>query len=67
VGPLATVSESAWRVLPLKGAPPMTRFTSWVLTQDCTIDISKARRELGYEPVVDREQGLAGLAAAAGG
>jgi nucleoside-diphosphate-sugar epimerase len=62
---LATVSEAAWRLLPLKGSPPMTRFTSWVLTQECTIDISKARQELGYAPVVAREQGLAELEAAA--
>ena len=34
------------------------------LTQECTIDISKARSELGYEPVVSREQGLAEMRAA---
>ena len=56
--------EAAWRVLPLRGEPPMTRFTYWVLTQECTIDIAKARAELGYEPVVSRAQGLAELAAA---
>jgi nucleoside-diphosphate-sugar epimerase len=59
--PLAAVSQAAWKVLPLKGAPPMTTFRSWVLTQECTIDISKARRELNYEPIVSREDGLAGL------
>jgi nucleoside-diphosphate-sugar epimerase len=58
--PLARVCELAWK-LPLPGEPPMTRFRSWVLTQECTIDISKARRELGYEPVVTREQGFAEL------
>jgi nucleoside-diphosphate-sugar epimerase len=59
--PLATVSETAWKLLPLGGEPPMTKFRSWVLTQECTIDISKAKSELGYEPVVSREQGLAAL------
>jgi nucleoside-diphosphate-sugar epimerase len=39
----------------------MTRFRSWLLTQECTIDISKARSELGYEPVVNHEQGLSAL------
>ena len=39
----------------------MTTFRSWLLTQECTIDISKARRELGYKPIVSHEQGLAGL------
>ncbi len=62
--PLARISEAAWKFLPLGGAPPMTNFRSWILTQECTIDISKARRELGYEPVVSHEQGLAGLRAA---
>jgi nucleoside-diphosphate-sugar epimerase len=59
--PLARVAEAAWKALPLRGAPPMTRFRAWVLTQQCTIDISKARRELGYEPVVSRDEGLAEL------
>jgi nucleoside-diphosphate-sugar epimerase len=64
--PLAKLSEAAWRLLPLKGDPPMTTFRAWVLTQECTIDISKARTELGYAPVVTREQGLAGLSGGAG-
>jgi nucleoside-diphosphate-sugar epimerase len=59
--PLARISETAWTVLPLKGDPPMTTFRSWLLTQECTIDISRARSELGYKPIVSHEQGLAGL------
>jgi nucleoside-diphosphate-sugar epimerase len=60
---LMLAGEGAWGILPLPGRPPLTRFATWVLTQECTIDISKARRELGYEPVVSREQGLEGLRA----
>ena len=60
-GALTAVAEPAWRLLPLPGRPPLTRFTQWVLTQECTIDDSKARRELGYAPIVSREQGMAGL------
>jgi nucleoside-diphosphate-sugar epimerase len=56
---LAAVSETAWRLLHLGGEPPATRFAVWVSSQECTIDISKARSELGYEPVKDRESGLA--------
>jgi len=59
--PLARVAETAWRLLPLPGAPPMTTFRSWLLTQECTIDISKARDELGYAPPVSHAEGLAGL------
>ena len=61
---LAAVAETAWRLLPLPGSPPVTRFSVWVASLDCTIDISKARRELGYEPVKGREQGLEELRAA---
>jgi len=62
--PMARVCEAAWKLLPLPGEPPMTLFRSWLLTQECTIDISKARTELGYEPIVSQEQGLAELESA---
>jgi nucleoside-diphosphate-sugar epimerase len=35
---------------------------AWLASQECTIDISKARAELGYEPAISREAGLAALA-----
>jgi nucleoside-diphosphate-sugar epimerase len=56
--PLARVSETAWKLLPLPGEPPMTKFRSWLLTQECTIEIGKAREQLGYAPIVSHEQGL---------
>lgn len=61
--PLARICEAAWKLLPLPGEPPMTSFRSWLLTQECTIDIAKAREELGYEPIVNHERGLAELSA----
>jgi nucleoside-diphosphate-sugar epimerase len=64
--PMARACEAAWKLLPLKGDPPMTKFRSWLLTQECTIDISKARNELGYKPIVSHEQGLAELRGANG-
>lgn len=60
---MVRVCEAAWKLLPLSGEPPMTAFRSWLLTQECTIDISKARAELDYEPIVSQTQGLAELAA----
>jgi nucleoside-diphosphate-sugar epimerase len=62
---LVVLGETAWRVLPLPGAPPLSRFAYWVSSHECTLDISRARGELGYEPVVTRERGMAGLRAAA--
>jgi nucleoside-diphosphate-sugar epimerase len=62
-GLAAAVAEKLWSALPLPGEPPVTRLAVWLSSQECTLDIGKARRELGYEPVVAREDGLAALAA----
>jgi nucleoside-diphosphate-sugar epimerase len=59
----AAVCETAWRALPLPGAPPITRFAVWASGLECTLDDSRARADLGYEPVVTREEGLAALRA----
>ena len=60
--PLSAVAESAWRRLPLPGDPPVSRFAVWASGLECTIDDSKARRELGYEPLVSVDDGLAAMA-----
>lgn len=60
---LAVAGEAAWGALPLPGEPPLARFALWVASLECTIDTSRAERELGYRPVVTREEGLAALAA----
>ena len=57
----ATALEWLWRRLKRQGNPPLTRFSVWVSSQECTIDISRAERELGYRPVKSREEGLAEL------
>ena len=57
----ARVAEALWRLLRRRGNPPITRFAVWVSSQECTIDISRAERELGYRPVTSREEGLADL------
>ena len=57
----AAVCETAWRALPLPGAPPLTRFAVWATGLECTLDDSRARADLGYAPVVTREEGLAAL------
>jgi nucleoside-diphosphate-sugar epimerase len=57
----AAAGETAWRVLPLPGRPPITRFGVWVSALETTIDITRARTELGYEPVTTIDAGLEGL------
>ncbi len=59
---LAAGSETLWRALRRPGRPPLTRTVTWLVGIDRTIDIGKARRELGYEPVRSREEGFAELA-----
>ena len=59
----AVVAESAWRVLRLPGAPPITRTAVWLSSLECTVDTGRAERELGYRPVVTRVEGLAALGA----
>jgi nucleoside-diphosphate-sugar epimerase len=51
--------EAAWRVLPLHGEPPMTRFIAAELAKDHWFDISAARRDLGYAPRVTMSAGTA--------
>lgn len=58
---LAAGGETAWRRLPLKGAPPLTRMALWVSTLEVTIETTKAREQLGYEPVRSIDDGLAEL------
>lgn len=60
--PVARALSIAWRLLRLDGHPPLDPFRAAILSQPCTLDDSLARRELGYEPVISREDGLAALA-----
>ncbi len=59
----AVACEAVWRALPLRGNPPLTRFAYWIGAQDCTINITKARQELGYQPVRTIAEGLEELRA----
>jgi len=61
---VAAVGETAWRFLPLRGAPPVARFSVWASGMECTIDDSKAREQLGYRPVMTRDHGLTAMQAA---
>jgi nucleoside-diphosphate-sugar epimerase len=61
-GTAALIAERAWRLTRRPGPPPLTRFAVWVSSKECTLDITRARTELGYEPVRTRDDGLAELA-----
>src|SRR5690606_37653163 len=57
-GAIAEGGERLWRAFRLPGRPPLTRFAFWIASQECTIDDTRAERELGYAPVVSRDRGL---------
>jgi nucleoside-diphosphate-sugar epimerase len=61
---IGAVCEALWRVLPLKGEPPMTRFVAAELAKDHWFSIEAARRDLGYAPRVSMAEGTAELVAA---
>lgn len=60
----AAALETAWKLLRLSGEPPLTRFVAAELATAHWYDITAARRELGYEPRVSIDEGLARLAGA---
>jgi nucleoside-diphosphate-sugar epimerase len=60
---LAGGVEGASRLLRRPGPPPLTRYGVRFVACDCRYDISKARCELGYQPVVGFGEGAARLAA----
>ncbi len=53
--------ETLWRVLPLSGEPPMTRFIAKELATDHWFNIAAARRDLGYHPRITMAAGTAEL------
>jgi nucleoside-diphosphate-sugar epimerase len=58
----ATVVEWAWRALRRRSDPPLSRFVVEHLATAHWFDLSAARRDLGYEPVVGIDAGLERLA-----
>jgi nucleoside-diphosphate-sugar epimerase len=61
---IGAVCEAAWRVFPLKGEPPMTRFIAAELAKDHWFSLDAARRDLGYTPRISMAEGTAELVAA---
>lgn len=55
----AVLMEAAWRLLPLRGAPALTRYRISLFRGDLVFSSAKARRELGYAPAITLREGLA--------
>jgi nucleoside-diphosphate-sugar epimerase len=55
----ANLAESWWKLLRLKSRPPVTHFEWSFVALPRRYDISKAKAELGYHPVISQKMGLA--------
>ncbi len=55
---MAAVVEGLWRLCRIRTKPPVTRQTLRMIARDFTLDTSKARRDLGYTPVITWEAGI---------
>jgi nucleoside-diphosphate-sugar epimerase len=64
---VAGVMGMAWRLLRLRGEPPITRQMLRLIGKDFTLDISRARTELGYAPILTPEEGFGNMAHVAPG
>jgi hypothetical protein len=58
---LARAIEGIYRLFRIRTAPPMTRFAIDMMSSSVTVKTDRAKRELGYEPIVSVEQGLAAM------
>lgn len=58
---IGAVCEAAWKILPLKGEPPMTRFLAEQLSTTHWYDMAPATRDFGYVPRVGFDEGITRL------
>jgi nucleoside-diphosphate-sugar epimerase len=57
-----TMFEALYKLFRIRSEPPMTRFLAQQLSTSHWFDISAARRNLGYVPVISTDEGLRRLA-----
>ena len=55
---LGTLMEMVYGFLKIKKEPPMTRFLASQLAKSHYFDISRAKNDFGYRPLVSPEEGM---------
>jgi nucleoside-diphosphate-sugar epimerase len=53
-----TILETIWRLLKLKTEPPITRWSAEQLSTAHWYNISAAKKDLGYQPIISLAEGL---------
>ncbi len=61
---LAAIIEVVYTLLRIAKEPPLTRYTVCTLGYSQTLDITKAKQDLGYKPIVSLTEGIKRYAAA---
>jgi nucleoside-diphosphate-sugar epimerase len=56
--PLARFTENGWNYLPLRGEPPLIREMVHLMAHPFSVSITKAQKQLGYEPRYGMEEGM---------
>lgn len=56
--PLSGVAEAVWRGFNLDGEPPITRFAVSQISTSHWFDLSAAKQDFGYQPLVTGEEGF---------
>ncbi|HZU69516.1 MAG TPA: NAD-dependent epimerase/dehydratase family protein [Ktedonobacteraceae bacterium] len=62
-GAIPVLSDLENKAFCLPGSPPLTRLAIQLMGEEVTVNDAKARRELGYEGHISREEGMASLRA----
>ncbi|HUE17193.1 MAG TPA: NAD-dependent epimerase/dehydratase family protein [Planctomycetaceae bacterium] len=55
---IGATCEATYRVLRLRGEPPMTRFLAQQLSGSHYYDVGRAQRDFDYEPIVPVDEGI---------
>jgi 2-alkyl-3-oxoalkanoate reductase len=55
---IGAACEAAYRVLRLRGEPPMTRFLAQQLSGSHYYDVGRAQRDFDYKPIVPVDEGM---------
>lgn len=58
---VAATTEWLWENMHLRGTPPVTRVAINLMGQEVTVNDGLARKELGYQGLVSRAEGLQGI------